>query len=130
MRMKQVSVFVENKSGRLAAILEPLERNGINIWALSVSDAADIGIARLILTDAEAGLEELKRTGFTARMDWVTSIEIPDVPGGLLHSVVKPLADAGINVDYFYAYTEPTTNKIMAVIKTDDIEKAEKVLKQ
>jgi len=60
----------------------------------------------------------------------VISTEIPDVPGGLLHSVAKPLAEAGINVDYLYAYTEPSTNKTVAVIKTDDLERAEKVLKQ
>jgi hypothetical protein len=130
MEIKQVSVFVENKAGRLVAILEALERRGISILALSVSDAAEIGIIRVILTNAEEGMEELKQAGFTTRMDHVVSTEIPHVPGGLLHSVAKPLADAGINVDYFYAYTEPTTNKTVAVIKTDDIEKAEKVLKQ
>ena len=129
MEIKQVSVFVENKAGRLVAILEALERRGISILALSVSDATEIGIIRMILTNAEEGMEELKQAGFTARIDRVVSTEIPHVPGGLLHSVAKPLADAGINVDYFYAYTEPTTNKTVAVIKTDDIEKAEKALK-
>ena len=129
MEIKQVSVFVENKAGRLVAILEGLEKGGISIRALSVSDAAEIGIIRMILTNAEEGIEELRRAGFTTRMDWVVSAEIPDVPGGLLHSVAKPLAEAGINVDYLYAYTEPSTNKTVAVIKTDDLERAEKVLK-
>jgi len=129
MEIKQVSVFVENKAGRLVAILEALERRGINICALSVSDAAETGIVRLILTDAEEGLEELRRAGFTVRMDWVISTEIPDVPGGLLHSVANPLAEAGINVNYLYVYTEPSTNKTVAVIKTDDLERAEMVLK-
>ncbi len=129
MEIKQVSVFVENKAGRLVAILEALEKRGISIRALSVSDAADIGIIRMILTDAEKGIEELRRAGFTTRMDWVISTEIPDVPGGLLHSVAKPMADAGINVDYFYAYTEPSTNKTMAVIKVDDLKRAEGALK-
>ena len=129
MGIKQVSVFVENKAGRLVAILEALEKRGISIRALSVSDAAEIGIIRMILTDAEEGQEELRRAGFTTRMDWVVSAEIPDVPGGLLHSVAKPLAEAGINVDYVYAYTEPSTNRTMAVIKTQDLERAEKILK-
>ncbi len=129
MEIKQVSVFVENKAGRLVAILEALEKSGISIRALSVSDAAEIGIIRMILTDAEEGQEELRRAGFTTRMDWVVSAEIPDVPGGLLHSVAKPLAEAGINVDYIYAYTEPSTNRTMAVIKTQDLERAEKILK-
>ncbi len=129
MGIKQVSVFVENKAGRLVAILEALEKRGISIRALSVSDAAEIGIIRMILTDAEEGQEELRRAGFTTRMDWVVSAEIPDVPGGLLHSVAKPLAEAGINVDYVYAYTEPSTNRTMAVIKTQDVERAERILK-
>jgi len=129
MGIKQVSVFVENKAGRLVAILEALEKRGISIRALSVSDAAEIGIIRMILTDAEEGQEELRRAGFTTRMDWVVSAEIPDVPGGLLHSVAKPLAEAGINVDYVYAYTEPSTNRTMAVIKTQDLERAERILK-
>lgn len=130
MGIKQVSVFVENKAGRLAAILEALEKKQISIRAVSVSDAAEIGIVRLILTDADQGLAELHRVGFTARMDWVVNTEIPDVPGGLLRSVVKPLAEAGINVHYLYAYTEPSTNKPVAVIKTDNLERAEMVLKQ
>ena len=129
MEIKQVSVFVENKAGRLVAILEALERRGISIRAFSVSDAAETGIVRMILTNAEEGLEELRRAGFTARMDVVISAEIPDVPGGLLHSVAKPLAEAGLNVHYLYAYTEPSTNKTVAVIKTDDLERAESVLK-
>ena len=129
MGIKQVSVFVENKAGRLVAILEALEKRGISIRALSVSDAAEIGIIRMILTDADEGQEELRRAGFTTRMDWVVSAEIPDVPGGLLHSVAKPLAEAGINVDYIYAYTEPSTNRTMAVIKTQDLERAERILK-
>ncbi len=129
MGIKQVSVFVENKAGRLVAILEALEKRGISIRALSVSDAAEIGIIRMILTDADEGQEELRRAGFTTRMDWVVSAEIPNVPGGLLHSVAKPLAEAGINVDYVYAYTEPSINRTMAVIKTQDLERAERILK-
>ncbi|MFC1908353.1 ACT domain-containing protein [Chloroflexota bacterium] len=128
MEIKQVSVFVENKAGRLVAIFEALERRGISIHGLAVSDAAEIGIIRMILTNAEEGIEELRQAGFTTRMDQVVSTEIPDVPGGLLHSVVKPLADAGINLDYLYAYTEPSTGKTVAVIKTDDLVRAESVL--
>ena len=130
MVIKQISVFVENKAGRLAVILEALERRNISIRAFSVSDAAEIGIVRMILTNAEEAMEELQRAGFTTRMDYVVSTEIPDVPGGLLHTVVKPVAEAGINVLYLYAYTEPSTNKTMAVIKADDLEKAEMILKQ
>ncbi len=128
MRAKQVSVFVENKPGRLVSILEALERKEISIRGMSVSDAAEIGIVRLILTNAEEGLNELRRAGFTTRMDMVLCAETPDVAGGLLRSVARPIADAGINLHYFYAYTDPSTNRVMAVIKPDDLEKAEKAL--
>ena len=128
MKLKQVSVFVENKAGRLVAILEALERRGISIHGLSVSDAAETGIVRVILSNAEDGLEELRASGFTARMDIVLGSEIPHVPGGLLRTVVKPLADAGINVHYLYAYTEPSTGKTIDVIKADDLRKAESIL--
>ena len=129
MRTKQVSVFVENKPGRLVGVLEALERKGISIRGMSVSDSAEIGIVRLILTDPDEGLNELRRTGFTARMDLVLSADMPDVAGGLLQTVARPIAEAGINLNYFYAYTEPSTNRVTVVIKPDDIEKAERALK-
>lgn len=83
----------------------------------------------MILDKAEEGLEALRQAGFTTRLDWILSAEIPDVPGGLLKTVAEPLANAGINLKYFYAYIEQAAeNKAMVVLKTDDLEKAEKVL--
>jgi hypothetical protein len=128
MRAKQISVFVENKPGRLVAILEVLEKKNINIRGMSVGDAADIGIVRLMLTYPDEGLAELQKAGFTVRTDTVICAEVPDVPGGLLHTVAEPVAKAGINLHYFYAYTEPTTNTIIAVIKTDNLDKTEEAL--
>jgi hypothetical protein len=130
MRIKQVSVFVENESGRLEAILEALQREKINIRALSVSDTAEFGIARMILDNPDEGLKALRQAGFTTRIDWMLSAQIPDVPGGLLNSVAKPMAKAGINIKYFYAFIgQVGENKAMVVFKPDDIEKAEEVLK-
>ena len=128
MKIEQVSVFVENKAGRLAAILEVLEKRGISVRALSVIDTAEFGIVRMILPDVEVGLEALQNAGITARKDLVVSAEIPNVPGGLLQSVVKPLADAGVNIQYLYAFTEPSSDKAVAVIKTADLEKTESIL--
>ncbi len=130
MRIKQVSVFVENESGRLEAILEALQREKISIRALSVSDTAEFGIARMILDNPDEGLKALRQDGFTTRIDWMLSAQIPDVPGGLLNSVAKPMAEAGINIKYFYAFIgQVGENKAMVVFKPDDIEKAEEVLK-
>lgn len=129
MRIKQVSVFVENECGRLEAILEALQREKINIRALSVSESAEFGIVRMILDNPEEGLQALRQSGFTTRIDWMLSVEIPDVPGGLLNSVAKPMARAGINIKYFYAYIEQVgEKKAMVLFKPDDLEKAEEVL--
>jgi hypothetical protein len=128
-RIKQVSVFIENQPGRLTAMLEALERNSISIRALSISDTADFGIVRMILSDAAKGAEALKQAGFTSRQDWILSAEIPDIPGGLLKTVAEPLAKAGINLKYLYFYIEAAAGKSMVVIKVDDPDKAEKVLK-
>ena len=129
MRIKQVSVFVENHHGRLEAILEAIEKMGLSIHALSISDTAEFGIVRMVLDKPDEGLEALRQADFTARTDWMLGIEIPHVPGGLLNTVAKPLAQAGINVKYFYAYIEQTgADKAMVVLKPDDLEKAEQVL--
>jgi hypothetical protein len=130
MRLKQVSVFVENEPGRLEAILEVLEREKVSIRALSVSDTAEFGIVRMILDKPEEGLQALRQAEFTTRVDWMLSAQIPDVPGGLLNSVAKPMAKAGINIKYFYAYIgHAGEDKAMVVLKTNDIEKAEGILK-
>ena len=130
MRTKQVSVFVENECGRLEAILEALQRERINIRALSVSETAEFGIVRMILDNPDEGLQALRQAGFTTRMDWMLSAQIPDVPGGLLNSVAKPMAKAGINIKYFYAYLgQAAENEATVVLKPDDLEKAEEVLR-
>ncbi len=128
MKIKQVSVFVENQPGRLVAILEALEKKQVSIRALSISETGGFGIVRMILDDADVGQASLRQAGFTTRLDWLVCTEIPDVPGGLLSSVARPLAEAGINLEYFYAYIEPVTDRAIAVLKTDDLDKAEQVL--
>ncbi|MBM3157587.1 MAG: amino acid-binding protein [Chloroflexi bacterium] len=128
-RIKQVSVFIENQPGRLTSMLEALEKNGIDIRALSIGDTADFGIVRMILSDAAKGAEALRQAGFTTRQDWILSAEIPDRPGGLLKAVAEPLAKAGVNLKYLYFYIEAAERKSMAVLKVDDLEKAEQVLR-
>lgn len=128
MRIKQLSVFIENQPGRLAAILEVLEKEELNLQALLISDTTEFCIVRMVLDKPEEGLEALRQAGFTTRTDWLLRVEVPDVPGGLLNSVIRPLTEAGIYPQYFYGYTAPPTDKAMVLLKTDDIEKAEKVL--
>jgi len=130
MRIQQVSVFVQNEPGHLESILQALENGKISIRALSVSDTAEFGIVRMILDKPEDALDALHKAGYTARMDWMIGFEIPDVPGGLLETVAKPMAAAGINIKYFYAFIDPARkDKATVVFKTDDIDKAEQILK-
>jgi hypothetical protein len=129
MRIKQISVFIENRPGRLNDILGALEKAQISIRALSIAESGEFGIVRLILPHAEQSQDHLREVGFTTRIDTILAYSMPDKPGGLLHSVIKPLYDAGINLKYFYAYTDAATDKAMVILKPDNIEKAEEALK-
>ncbi len=128
MRMKQVSVFVENRPGRLKLLLAALDRAGINIRALSIADTADFGIVRMILSDTEKGIEAIKGAGLVARTNEVLVVEIPDRPGGLLHTVAEPLSAAGVNIEYVYAFVDSPLDKARAVLKVGDIEAAERLI--
>ena len=128
MKLEQVSVFIENQPGRMVAMLEALRSEGVNIRALSIAETADFGITRMILSDVEKGVEALGRAGFPARTTEVLRVEVPDVPGGLLEGVAKPLAAAGINVEYMYAFIDPAPGKAVVVVKVGDLERAEKAV--
>lgn len=128
MRIKQISVFVGNETGRLVDMLNPLSRNRINIHALSVADSADFGIVRMVVSDTEGTVKALHDAGFTLRVNDVLAYEMPDSPGGLLKTVAEPLAKAGINLEYFYAFIQSETGKAVAVLKVNDPERAERVL--
>ena len=128
MRVKQVSVFVENQPGRLAEVLSVLANEGINIRALAVADTVDFGIVRLILSDVDKGIEALRGADMSVRTTDVLQVDIPDVPGGLNEALVKPLSEAGINVEYIYAHILPAPDKATVLVKVRNIDKAEKVL--
>jgi len=128
MKIKQVSVFAENRNGRLLAILQALESAEVNLRAISVSENADFGIVRMIMDNPEKGVAALKQAGFTERIDAILSAEVPDVPNGMLKTVVQPLSESEVNVDYFYAFLEQKPGIARIVLKTSDDEKAEKLL--
>ena len=128
MKIKQISVFAENKPGRLMEILKVIEAAKINLNAISVAETDEFGIVRMVMNNTEAGAAALKTAGFTVRVDDLICATAPDVEGGLLNSIIKPLAAEGINIDYFYTYLDKAPGLAQIVIKCDDIEKAEKVL--
>jgi hypothetical protein len=128
MKAKQISVFVENQPGRLVAMLEALKVKNVNIRALSVAETGDFGIVRMILSDPTAGAEALRQANFTIKETTVLQREMPDIPGGLLEKVAKPLTQAGINIEYFYAFLDPAPGKATIVFKVANPDKADEIL--
>lgn len=102
MNVKQLSVFIENKTGRVSEVTETLGAAGVNIRGFSVADTADYGIVRLVVDDPEKGRAALTDAGFTVKVSEVICVELPDVPGGLA-SVLSTVAGAGVNVEYVYS---------------------------
>ena len=128
MRIKQISVFVSNEPGHLVNVLKPLFHNQINVHALSVADTTDFGIVRMVVSDTEGAVKALRDAGFTLQVNKLLAYDIPNVPGGLLKAIVEPLAEAGINLEYFYAFLQSEAGKALVVLKVNDPEKAEGIL--
>ena len=123
MRVEQIAVFLENKSGRLAEITSILAENDINIRALSVAVSADFGILRLIVDKVEKAKAALKQNGFTVGKTTVIAVEVPDRTGGLA-SVLKVVEMAGLNVEYMYAFVNKTGEDAVLIFRFDEIDKA------
>jgi hypothetical protein len=130
MKVTQISVFLENRPGRLAHLLQVLAEAKINLRALSLADTADFGIARAIVTDTAAAMKAIHQAGLTAATTDVLRVEVPDVAGGLDKLVVEPLAHAGVNIEYLYAHSERVGEKAVVVMKVDHIEKALQALQK
>lgn len=122
MKEKQISVFAENKPGKLLSIVELLGDEDIDIRALSLADTADFGIARMIVSDTDAALALLRENGYAVKCTEVTSLNMDDTPGGL-SKILKILAQNEISVEYLYAFAEESGAKV--VMRTDNPEKTE-----
>ena len=127
MLIKQMSVFVENTTGRLADLTKILADNNIDIKASTIADTVDFGILRCIVPDPEVATEILKKAGFTASITEVVAVSLEDKPGGL-HKVLKILADNDIGVDYIYSTIKAKDDEAVIMIKVEDPQKAIDVL--
>ena len=123
MRVEQIAVFLENKSGRLTEITRVLAENNINIRALSVADTADFGILRLIVDKVDKAKEVLKANNFTVGKTNVIAVEVPDRTGGLA-GVLKIVESAGLNVEYMYAFVNKSEENAVLIFRFDDMDKA------
>ena len=129
MSVKQISVFLENKKGRLAEVTQTLSREKINIRALSLADTADFGVLRIIVNNPERCLAVLKANSFFAQVTEVIAVELEDKPGGLAR-ILEVLDQDNVNVEYMYAYVEKTRENAIVICKIDDRERALQVLEK
>jgi len=128
MKVKQLSIFLENQSGRLADVTEAIGNEGVNIRALSLADTSGFGILRLIVDDIDKARDVLKSKQFTVRETDVIAVEIPDRPGGL-GSVLKIFGDAKINIEYMYAFVQKASENAVVIFRIDNVDQAIETLR-
>ena len=128
MEIKQISVFIENKEGRLKKAIDTLSKANINIRALSIADTTKFGILRLIVSDNEKAKNVLEENKFVVKENDVLVVEVPDKPNGL-NSVLEILDDENINVEYLYAFVGKKTDEAIVVMKLENTEDGIKSLK-
>lgn len=128
MLVKQISVFLENKSGRLAEVTRTLGDNDIDISALSIADTTDFGILRLIVNKPEKAEKILKENEFMVSSTNVIAIGVEDKPGGLAIAL-DGLEAEGIGIEYMYAFVSKKEEEAMVILRVEDPEKAIRVLK-
>lgn len=129
MKVKQISVFLENKWGRLAAVTRLLADKKINIRALSIADTSDFGILRLIVNKPDAAYQVLREDGFTVSITDVIGVEMPDEPGGLAR-VLQVMDEMKVNIEYLYAFIGRGSdgNGALVIFRVENIDEAVELL--
>ena len=127
MSIKQISVFLENRPGALDEMCTLLANHKIDLRALSLAEAQDFGIVRLIVDDAFATANVLKENGFIARFTPVLAYAVPDEPGGL-SKLLSAFTKASVNIEYMYAFITISKQYAYVVLRVEDNDKAEKIL--
>lgn len=123
MMAKQISVFLENKAGRLSHVTRVLGEADINIRALSIADTSDFGILRLIVNEPPRAYKILKEAGFTVSETEVIAVPVSDSPGGLA-AVLEQMSEENVNIEYLYAFLGTNTKDALVIFKVEDIKKA------
>lgn len=127
MTVKQISIFVENKEGRIKKAIDTLAKENINIRALSIADTTKYGILRLIVSDNEKAIEALEKDGFIVKENDVIIVAVPDEPNGL-NSTLAIFENQDINLEYLYAFVSSKTDEAIVVMRLENMEKAIEVL--
>ena len=123
MTVKQISIFVENKEGRIKKAIDALAKENINIRALSIADTTKYGILRLIVSDNAKAIETLEKDGFIVKENEVIILAVPDEPNGL-NSTLAVFDEKGINLEYLYAFVSSKTDEAIVVMRLENMEKA------
>ena len=128
MPVQQISVFLENKAGRIAEVTSVLSEIGVNIRALAMADTSEFGVLRLLVDDNQKAEQALKNRGFTVGKTDVVAVEVEDRPGGL-HHILNLLQDERINVEYMYAFVRQSGDNAVMIFRFDQLEVAVQKLK-
>ncbi|WP_405309373.1 amino acid-binding protein [Methanobrevibacter sp.] len=128
MSVKQISIFVENKEGRIKKAINTLGQENINIRALSIADTTKYGILRLIVSDNKKAIDALERDGFIVKENEVIILAVPDEPNGL-NSTLAVFDEKGINLEYLYAFVSNKSDEAIVVMRLENMEKAIDALK-
>ncbi|MGD0784911.1 MAG: ACT domain-containing protein [Sedimentisphaerales bacterium] len=129
MKIKQISIFLENRKGRLYDVCSLLGKNDVNIRALNVAETESFGILRIVVDKPEVAVKVFKDANITAKITDVIAIEVDDRPGGLANTL-KIFADEDVNIEYMYGFVEKSSDKALMVFRFDDVDKATKILKK
>lgn len=127
--MEQLSIFLENRAGRLEMALATLASENMDIRALSLADTSDFGILRLVVNRIDPAEELLRKAGFTVGRTIVIALDMPDVPGALL-DIVRLLADRDINIEYMYPFSGKKSGRAGMVFRFDKMELAREILER
>jgi hypothetical protein len=128
MPIKQISVFLENKCGRLASVTRTIGDHDIDIRAFSIADTTDFGVLRLIVNRPDDAVQVLQEGGFTVSMTEALAVQIPDQPGGLA-GVLELMQDAGVNIEYMYAFSAKIGQDALAVFRVENCKVAEGLIR-
>ena len=129
MQVEQISVFLENKTGRLAEVTRCLAVANVNIRALSLADTSDFGILRLIVNDPAKAKNALRESGFIVGVNTVVAVEVPDHPGGL-DKILTLLEESEVNVEYMYAYVRPLSSQAVLIFRFDKTDEALELMRK
>ena len=125
--IKQISLFVENRPGRMAKVSKTLSDAGVNIRAMTIAEAGDFGVIRMVVDNPDEGYKVLHDSGFTVSATDVLVAEMKDIPGGL-YEIVDTLGASKINVDYAYAFVTAKAERAMLILRVDDLSRAKQAL--